>query len=277
MSEQQKHTFEERVRFVAKYYQENIFDAEQAWRRFAEKRNLRHFPRWIWQAAAVVLLALGGFAYFMIETQRPDWVAVATGVGELKEVLLPDSSTVSLAGGTELKYDARSFGGSERRVKLSGKAFFQVKHLEEKPFRVEIRESDVTVLGTSFLVRELPQELNVEVLTGRVRFKTGEGLSVIVEAGQAANYVEGAAAIQVDGGADGIAGHFHPEHAADDAAAPLLVQLISFLQALRLDVILNVHHNFGFPLCRRLYRACAEGGVACSSFVLGYLNHNSRS
>lgn len=202
MSEQQKHTFEERVRFVAKYYQENIFDAEQAWRRFAEKRNLRHFPRWIWQAAAVVLLALGGFAYFMIETQRPDWVAVATGVGELKEVLLPDSSTVSLAGGTELKYDARSFGGSERRVKLSGKAFFQVKHLEEKPFRVEIRESDVTVLGTSFLVRELPQELNVEVLTGRVRFKTGEGLSVIVEAGQAANYVEGATAIQVDGGAD---------------------------------------------------------------------------
>ncbi len=198
MSEQQKHTFEERIRFVAKYYQEHTFDAERAWRRFADGRPIRRrLPAWIWQAAAVLLLALGGFTYYMMERQQPDWVVVATGADEQQVLLLPDSSCVEIAGGTELRYDARAFGRAERRVMLKGMGFFRVRHQADKPFHVQTAACEVTVLGTSFLVQEWQAGVQVQVLTGRVRFEAGQAEPVVLKAGDAARYQEREARIQV--------------------------------------------------------------------------------
>ena len=53
---------------------------------------------------------------------------------------------------TELKYPVR-FVGKERRVYLSGEAYFEVQRDTTKPFIVVMNGNEVRVLGTEFNVR----------------------------------------------------------------------------------------------------------------------------
>lgn len=195
MSEKQtQHTLEERIRFVAKHYREGRLDAEKAWRKFAVEHQIRstfHLPSWMWRAVAVLLLALGCGVYVIWNRQQPDWVVIAAAPTQIKEVLLPDSSKVTLDAAAELRYDARSFGKASRSVEMKGKAFYQVKHQPELPFSVATRTTKVTVLGTTFLVREWNQNVEVQVQTGRVRFEAGTDLQATLTAGMSAHYSDG--------------------------------------------------------------------------------------
>ena len=130
MNNEQEHKQEERIRFVAKHYEEGRLDADKAWQQFAAKHQIRRavFFRRYWMAAASVLLLLVGFGtYFISERNTPDWVAVATAPGQLKEVYLPDSTQISMAGNSSIRYDAKTYGKERRVVEMKGKAFFQVK------------------------------------------------------------------------------------------------------------------------------------------------------
>ena len=166
--ERDKTEWEERIRFVARYYRERTFDPEIGWKQFADKQNIRtrfRIPAWVWQVAAACLL-LAGYG------------------------ILPDSSQVSLAAFAELRYDAKHYGKENRQVELKGKAFYQVKHRENLPFRVQTHLGNVVVLGTSFLVRELQNQMEVQVLQGRVRMEAGKKQPVLLEAGMSARYSE---------------------------------------------------------------------------------------
>lgn len=191
--EKHKTEWEKRIRFVAQYYRENTFNPEVAWKKFAADRNIRRqvrIPVWIWQAAAVCLLALGYGIYRMVEQCQPEWVVIVAAADQGKEVFLPDSSQVSLAAFAELRYDAKRYGKENRQVELMGKAFYQVKHRENLPFRVQTHLGNVVVLGTSFLVRELQNQMEVQVLQGRVRMEAGKKQPVLLEAGMSARYSE---------------------------------------------------------------------------------------
>ena len=86
---------------------------------------------------------------------------------------------------SELRYPV-NFVGRDRRVYLSGEAYFDVTQNKEHPFIVEMKNSVVRVLGTSFDVRAYADE---EVLTtlvqGVVRFSAGKE-SVVLEPGKQA-------------------------------------------------------------------------------------------
>lgn len=203
--ERHKTEWEERIRFVARYYRENVFDPEIGWKKFAAERNIRsrvRIPVWIWQIAAVCLLAIGYGIYRMIERNQPEWVVITASSTRGKEVFLADSSQVSLAALAELRYDAKRFGKDNRQVELKGKAFYQVKHREDLPFRVQTHLGNVVVLGTSFLVRELKTAMEVQVLQGRVRMEAGKKKSVLLEAGMSGLYSEMDGSIQVRQEAD---------------------------------------------------------------------------
>ena len=166
-----------RIRFVARYYRERTFDPEIGWKQFADKQNIRsrfRIPAWVWQVAAACLLLASYGIYRMIGQQQPEWVVITADAGQGKEVFLPDSSQVSLAAFAELRYDAKRYGKENRQVELKGKAFYQVKHRENLPFRVQTHLGNVVVLGTSFLVRELQNQMEVQVLQGRVRMAAGK-------------------------------------------------------------------------------------------------------
>lgn len=83
---------------------------------------------------------------------------------------LGDGTVVYLNSETELRYPVQ-FIGEERRVFLSGEAYFEVKRNEEKPFIVETAHSKVEVLGTSFNLRSYSDEEKVAatLVEGKVR------------------------------------------------------------------------------------------------------------
>ena len=83
---------------------------------------------------------------------------------------MPDGSSVLLEKGGKLSYDSKVFGRDKREVFLSGAAFFEVSKDPARPFFVYANELITKVLGTSFTIRALPGEKQVEVLvkTGRV-------------------------------------------------------------------------------------------------------------
>ena len=98
-------------------------------------------------------------------------------------ITLSDGTIVYLNAESELRYPVK-FVGEDRRVYLSGEAYFDVVHDKAHPFVVDVKNSTVRVLGTSFDVRAYADE--DEVLTtlvqGSVRFSAGKE-SVILEPG----------------------------------------------------------------------------------------------
>lgn len=137
-------------------------------------------------AAILVLLAVGGPAL---------WLDLKNNGGEMEElhhfseegvstVDLPDGSRVYLNQGSEITYPA-SFG-QERNVKLRGEGFFEVMSDPASPFIVYSGRVAVTVLGTSFNVKETNgnQQVEVSVESGKVRMSMEEnGQYLNLEAG----------------------------------------------------------------------------------------------
>ena len=92
--------------------------------------------------------------------------------GEFK-VRLQDGTLVYMNSETELKYPVR-FVGKERRVYLSGEAYFEVQRDTTKPFIVVMNGNEVRVLGTEFNVRSYEDE-NCQfttLVTGKVLLTT---------------------------------------------------------------------------------------------------------
>ena len=87
--------------------------------------------------------------------------------GQRAHILLPDGSKVWVNAASTLSYP--SVFGDERRVKLTGEAFFEVAK-GNKPFIVSTGKVDVKALGTQFNVFNYPkEELAVALLEGSVR------------------------------------------------------------------------------------------------------------
>ena len=90
-------------------------------------------------------------------------------------ITLSDGTIVYLNSESELRYPV-NFVGRDRWVYLSGEAYFDVVQDEAHPFIVDMGNSSVRVLGTSFDVRAYADE--DEVLTtlvqGSVKFSAGK-------------------------------------------------------------------------------------------------------
>jgi ferric-dicitrate binding protein FerR (iron transport regulator) len=117
---------------------------------------------------------------------NPVYVEIQTGVGEQKEIVLPDGSEITLNENSVVSY-AEKF--TERNVSLIGEAFFEVERMEDSPFTISSANATTTVLGTSFNVRAYPEEEAVEVTVkeGKVALAVAEKKSapVVLEAGTA--------------------------------------------------------------------------------------------
>ena len=76
-------------------------------------------------------------------------VIVRSGDSGTSQVTLPDGTLVRLNANSSLTYQ-QNFGQDNRKVKLSGEGYFEVKKNTEKKFIVNTGYIDVTVLGTKF-------------------------------------------------------------------------------------------------------------------------------
>lgn len=79
--------------------------------------------------------------------------------GEFR-ILLEDSTEVWLNSESRLTYP-ESFSGAERRVAVTGEAYFRVARDEKRPFYVETDGQLVRVYGTEFNIRSYAEDRNV--------------------------------------------------------------------------------------------------------------------
>lgn len=80
--------------------------------------------------------------------------------GSSYNLLLSDGTLIYLNAESELSYPV-NFNGTERKVALNGQAFFEVASDSKRPFKVEIGDVQIEVLGTSFGVQAYKSEEKV--------------------------------------------------------------------------------------------------------------------
>jgi len=89
---------------------------------------------------------------------------------QVVNITLADGSKVWLNTGSSLTYPV-AFVGNDRKVSISGEAYFEVAHDPTKPFTVANGEMSVQVLGTHFNINAYDDENNIKVtlLEGSVK------------------------------------------------------------------------------------------------------------
>lgn len=115
----------------------------------------------------------------LIEENSEGLVEQTNNSNKPQNIILSDGSSVLLQPNSKLSYP-KNFIGNERKVYLSGEAFFEISKNPKKPFYVYANEIVTKVVGTSFRVKAYPDKPNVEVLvrTGKVMVKSNESVAI---------------------------------------------------------------------------------------------------
>jgi len=94
---------------------------------------------------------------------------VVTKRGSKSSIKLPDGTIVRLNTDSRLTYLTFA-AGKTREVTLVGEAYFDVAHDSSRPFIIHTGKINIKVLGTSFNVRNYPQdkELETSLIKGKI-------------------------------------------------------------------------------------------------------------
>ncbi len=135
------------------------------------------------QQGATQVIKLGGkLAYDPTGTGSKEVVynTITTPRGGQYQVELPDGSQVWLNAASSLRFPT-AFAGKERRVEISGEAYFEVAKNKAMPFIVSVNGAEVQVLGTHFNIMAYNEEKAVRttLLEGSVRFVSGNNASLL--------------------------------------------------------------------------------------------------
>lgn len=154
-------------------------DVDKAWTDFKVARDRRaaeltEMPKkktkiiqWNWWAAASILLVCMVGIYVFDRLQREEMHLVSQEA--VRQDSLPDGSLVTLNKNTELAYSS-TWSNKNRNVELKkGEVFFQVHKDKKHPFVIATGHTNITVLGTSFNVRRIPNATEIIVATGLVK------------------------------------------------------------------------------------------------------------
>ena len=170
---------------IANQFQVKIFDC------------LRRFRLTLSNIAAMLAMALmTGFliGYFLVGRAVPKneivWLETIVLRGEKSRLVLPDGSKVWVNPESRLSYP-NDFMDGERKLKLTGEAYFEVNKQKGKPFTVETSDYLVWVGGTKFTVIAYPDFNRTEtsVVEGKIEIRRDKQ-TIIVMPGQILTYAE---------------------------------------------------------------------------------------
>ena len=174
------------IDFVAKSYEENRFDPKKALARSQNgslRRSLSLSKRTVMLKRIAGVAAAAAVGIFLYLSWLTSWTGYAA-YDIAQTFTLPDSSSVTLAPGSTLRLQKHK---DKRLVQMTGKVYFNVRHDDRAPFRVDAGSGFVKVLGTRFQV-DSRDPISVSVVSGKVLFtdsrSDGEGL--ILTKGQSA-------------------------------------------------------------------------------------------
>jgi ferric-dicitrate binding protein FerR (iron transport regulator) len=152
----------------------------EAWEKFKEKRATKREPAkvrsmnantgWLRIAAAIVFLIGGGWIAYYLYDQRggnPAELLSIKATNTVRVDTLPDGSIVHINKNSSITY-AGDFK-LRREIRLTGEAFFEVKHNEQVPFTVHVNDVNIRDVGTAFNVKSKQQRIEVIVESGIVQ------------------------------------------------------------------------------------------------------------
>lgn len=100
----------------------------------------------------------------------------ATPTGGFYKLTLPDQTIVWLNAESSIRFPT-AFTGKERRVEVTGEAYFEVAKDPAKPFIVSTGGTEIKVLGTHFNIRNYADDATIKttLVEGSVQVSTGGG------------------------------------------------------------------------------------------------------
>jgi len=149
---------------------------EASWQRIQTTLGQKSFERWqksrnlikFYRVAAIFffVISLGSLVWYF--TNQPQAIPetfthVMTDNGQISKVELPDGSLVWLNSGSKITYN-NFFSAENRKVNLTGEAYFDVTKNEKLPLVVDCNGLLVKVLGTRFNVNAYDAGKTAEVV-----------------------------------------------------------------------------------------------------------------
>ncbi len=154
------------------------YDLNMEWKQFSAKLDRKEEKpvpklgrRSFLKIAAAILVGLAGIGGWLTVREYISYQRVSSIQG--KELIeLEDGSSITLNEGSTLKYSVRQ-RSNERKVFLTGEAFFEVTRDTLHPFIVVAGDAVIEVLGTSFNIRayKATETIEVTVQSGIVSMK----------------------------------------------------------------------------------------------------------
>lgn len=119
-------------------------------------------------------------------TSVVDTNTVSTPRGSEYQVVLPDGTKVWLNAASSLTFPI-AFTGKERKVFLTGEAYFEVAKNKHKPFKVKFNHEEVEVLGTHFNIMAYKDEAETKatLIEGSVKVTRNNVQRLLVPGQQA--------------------------------------------------------------------------------------------
>ena len=151
--------------------------------RRVEAKRRREFIKSIGKIAAFALVLITSTVFLTLHFVQKPTREIATNTlyvpaGQRAQLTLEDGTTVWLNAQSTLTYPSH-FAGKERKVAITGEAFFDVAKNPRKPFIVESQDIRLEVLGTQFNVYEYPQTgySRIALIEGSVKIYRGDNES----------------------------------------------------------------------------------------------------
>lgn len=119
--------------------------------------------------ATMVVSVFSAYYFYSSESDVKNFVVYADK-GQRSNLVLPDGTKVWLNSDSKLEYD-NTYGVKERKIRLTGEAYFEVAKDKEHRFLVSTGLMDVEALGTAFNVQSYPNEdeITTTLLEGKVK------------------------------------------------------------------------------------------------------------
>jgi transmembrane sensor len=157
---------------------------------------LKSNRNWVKYAVAASILAISAIGVWQFFGQKT--AELVAGKMESKtEITLADGSHIFLNKQSTLRYPS-VFSGNERRVQLTGEAFFDIAKNAAKPFFVETDFAKIRVVGTHFNVKTGVDRVQINVEEGIVEVE-GSGGKTQLRAGEGVIFYQNGAKVQPTG------------------------------------------------------------------------------
>lgn len=156
-----------------------------------KKNNFRIF---IAAASIVCMVAIGTLALWLVNSRSIKQIVntstkVCTNQGEKAHIYLPDSTMIYMNSGTSIEYSSY-YNVKERKVKLKGEAYFDIRSNPERPFIIELDKMILSATGTRVNVFSYENEGRIEttLVEGNIQVTINDQEPLDIKPGQQVVY-----------------------------------------------------------------------------------------